>query len=174
MIKELPNQVFSKEYDNFYLFTEFDIIFNEIFYEKLNLFMSEIDCNKLLIRIDEMSLNNLPTFNKSFKFECPDKNTLKGFYERELVIDDRNVPIYCLNHFIYDEKGGWEIYVSLENEMSILGCSNNLKSVFVNLFEPYKEESLQTKLKIIGDRFSDKKIRDDFFCDLGRNYKFSE
>ena len=171
MKKELPNQVFYKKYDNFYLFTEFDIIFNDSFYEKLIFFIKKIKSNKLYFKL-ENSLQETTSLVKNIKYINPTKDIIKKFYEMEIEVNNKKIPIYCLNHFIIDDSHKWEVYVSLENELSIIGCSNSIKSLFETIFKPYKEENLDVKFKIIGDMFSDENTRKNYISTLQKNYNF--
>ncbi len=171
MEKELPNQVFDKQYDNFYLFTELDVIFNNNFYEKLIFFMEKINSNKMFFKIED-SIQGITSIAKKMEYVNPSKNDLIQFYEMELEVDNKKTPIHCLNHFIFDNSYEWQLYISLENELSIFGCDNSIKSLFENVFKPYEEEKLNVKYKIIGDMFSDEKSRELFVNTLQKTYNF--
>ncbi len=163
--------IFDEMYDNFYLFTEFDIIFNEEFYEKLLFFIQKIGSKRLLFKL-ENSIDILP-LDLKFEYINPKIDTLKQFYELEVQSNRKKVQVFCINHFISDESQQWEIYVSLRHELCIFSCNNNIKSSFISIINPYQDITLKGTYKIIGDRFSDKKARETFLSTLERYYKFT-
>lgn len=170
MDKELPEYIFKKNYDSFYLLTEFDIVFNKKFTEKLNVFSKKTDSKKLSINLE------VPLEYSSLvpnKIELIDSDNLDDFYEMGTDVDGNELLYYMINFFINDSSGLWEIYVSIENEISIIGCSNQISSLFEVIFNPYEEESLKQKYKIISDMFSNEKVKIEFIESLERNYKFS-
>jgi len=170
MNKELPEYIFKKNYDSFYLLTEFDIVFNQNFTEKLNIFCNKIDSKKLSIKLEiPLEYNSLVPN----RIELIDSNNLDDFYKMGTNVNGTELLYYMINFFIDDNSGLWEIYVSIENELSIIGCSNEISSLFEVIFNPYKEESLEKKYKIIGDMFSDEKSKIEFIESLEENYKFS-
>lgn len=169
MSKELPHYIFKKNYDNFYLLTEFDIIFNEKFTKNLNTFCKKIGSEKLSIKLE------VPVEYKSLvpnKIELTDSNNLGDFYEMSTNVNGTELFYYMINFFINDNSELWEIYVSLEKELSIIGCSKQISSIFEVIFKPYEDESVNQKYKIIGDMFNDEKSKLVFIESLERNYKF--
>ncbi|TPG38202.1 hypothetical protein [Flavobacterium pectinovorum] len=171
MIKELPDYIFNKNYDNFYLLTEYDIIFNEKFTKNLNIFCKRLNSEKLLIKLEVPLEYNSLVPNR---IELTDSSNLSNFYEMSANVNEAGLMYYMLNFFINDSSELWEIYVSLENELSVIGCSKEISSLFEVLFNPYKDESVQLKYKIIGDMFDDEELKILFIESLERNYKFSE
>lgn len=168
MYKELPEYVFNKKYDFFYLLTEYDIIFNQSFTNKMLNLLNEINTTEVIINLQ------VPEVYKSSvneKIIINSKN-LNDFYEMEAIIGKKKIPYYMINFFINDDSKNWEIYTSLENEVGIIACSNKLKFYFDNIFDPYCDENLNKKIKIIGDMFSDEKTKLEFFQQLEKNYKF--
>jgi hypothetical protein len=172
MKKELPDMIFDEIYDNFYLFTEFDIIFNEEFYKKLLFFIKKIGNKRLLFK-SENSLNLLVPLDFKFEYLNPNIDNLKQFYEMEILSNEKKIQVFCINHFISDESSQWELYVSLRNELCIFSCNNSIKPDFISIINPYQEITLKNTYKIIGDRFNDKKARETFLNSLERNYNFS-
>jgi hypothetical protein len=170
MNKELPEYIFKKNYDSFYLLTEFDIVFNKKFTEKLNIFCKKIGSAKLSINLDVPLEYNLLVPNR---IELINSNNLDDFYEMGTNVNGNELLYYMINFFIDDNSGLWEIYISIENEISIIGCSNQISSLFEVIFNPYEEESLEQKYKIITDMFSSEKVKIEFIESLERNYKFS-
>lgn len=171
MTNELPDYIFKKDYDSFYLLTEFDIIFNDKFTKNLNTFCKRIDSEKLSIKLEVPLEYNSLVPNK---IELTDSNNLDDFYEMGTNVKGTELLYYMINFFINDSSELWEIYVSLENELSIIGCSKQISSLFEVIFNPYKEESLEQKYKIIGDMFNDEKLKLKFIESLEKNYHFSD
>ncbi|MNR19135.1 hypothetical protein D3C85_1359030 [compost metagenome] len=89
-------------------------------------------------------------------------------------VNGNELLYYMINFFINDSSKLWEIYVSIENELSIIGCSNQINSLFEVIFNPYGDESLEQKYKIIGDMFNDEKSKLEFIESLEKNYHFSD
>lgn len=162
--------VFQKSYDNFYLFTEFDVIFNDEFTEKLNVFYTKINGENLSIKIDVPSQYQHSVPNT---MDISNPYNLKKFYEMK-THDKDNLSYYMLNFFISDNSNLWEIYVSLENELSIIACSEKVCSLFEVVFKPYENENIDQKYKIITDMFGndiDKKL---FIESLEEIYHFKK
>lgn len=147
MIKELPELVFNKRYDNFFLLTEFDVIFNEDFYKELISFIKELGANKLFFSLEDLT-DNISSATKRIEFINVSVEELKKFYEMHVEFNEKTIPIHYINHFIYDDSHQWEIYVSRENELSIFGCDDKIKTLFFDIFKPYQEETLHIKYKI--------------------------
>lgn len=170
MINQLPNFIFKKAYDNYFLFTEFDIIFNENFYDRLIKFLNNIKSNKLFFELERF--DNTDMSKALFEYENPTITTFEEFYTTKVEFDDKNVLTQFFNHFIYSDVKSWGIYISPEFEMSILACDSEYLDVFLKIFKPYMDEDFHTKVKIIGDMFSDSKTRKMFFDKLNQNYIF--
>lgn len=167
--KEIPNFVFKRDYDYYYLYTELDIIFNEQFYENFNTFIREVLTESLIIRLDDISkFPNFINFKLEHLFTKPFNNELKLFHQSEI----NDFPIFYINHFVYDNSFQWEIFISVENEISIIGVDKSVNEIFKNIFEPYKDESIDVKLKIITDQFVDLSLKTQFINELKENYKF--
>ncbi len=66
MKEDINKYIFQKKYDNFYLFTEFDIIFNEEFTEKLNTFYEKTKGENLCIEIEVPFLLTRYFYKKAF------------------------------------------------------------------------------------------------------------
>lgn len=169
---KLPDLVFNKDYGNYYLYSEYDIIFNESFYSKIISLINSLKSNFLFIKINDFDeQNNIP---KILEYKSPKITDIQSFYEMEVNIKDNAFPLHCIDHYIYDENKEWEIYISIENEISIFGCNDTLKSLFEVIFAPYKEESLEIKYKIIGDMFNNETSRLEFIKSLEKTYNFSK
>lgn len=170
MKKELPNYVFERAHEKFYLLTEFDVIFNKRFTDSLVAFMSKKSNKDIYINLE---LHDEYELYVPKEIVLSSAEELNNFYEMKTNLDSNEVFYYMFNFFISDCTKSWEIYVSLENELSIIGCSNELNSLFEIIFNPYEEESLDKKYKIIGDKFCDDGERKFFFNSLDRNYNFN-
>lgn len=170
MIKKLPNYIFEKQYDNYFLLTELDIIFNYQFYYDFIEFFNESGNENLIFELER--INDIEISNMFFKYKNPKVSDFEEFYETEVKLNDKNVLNHFLNHFIYGELKNWEIYISPEYEMSIFACNNQIVDKFSSIIKPYHEESFNTKVKIIGDMFTDENTRKVFFTNLFNNYFF--
>lgn len=170
MNKELPNYVFEKAYDKFYLLTEFDIIFNRSFTQKFDVFLKRMKFNKLLVELQLPSSYKLKGKNI---IEVDTAYKLDDFFNEELLVNDSKIPLFMINLFIRDTSKLWEIYVSSEHELSIIGCHEVVSPLVEETINPYKEEDLDKKIKIIGDMFNDKSEKDIFFDRLSTNYNFT-
>lgn len=168
--KEIPNFVFTREYDYYFLFTELDIVFDYYFYENFDVFLKKIGSEKLIIRFDDISeFQNIKKLKKEYVYDLPLSNQLEQFHN--LIIED--LPIFNINHFILDNNHQWEIFVSMENELSIFAVNKNLIEAFEAIFKPYKDEPLSLKFKLISDQFNNEKTKKRFISDLDESYKFT-
>jgi hypothetical protein len=171
MKRDLPNYVFEKKYDNFYLLTEFDVIFNDEFTKKIDLLLKKIGTNEIIIELE------IPLSYQSVvpnKVQIPKPISLNNFYEMKKVVNKTDLFYYMFNFFISDESKLWKIYVSLEKEISILACLNEENSTFKSIINPYKEENLEQKYKIISDMFGTPNDKKEFIDNLEHNYGFSK
>lgn len=168
--KEIPEFVFKKHYDYYFLFTEYDIVFNEIFYSKFDFFLSELESKKINICLQDIPehINN-ENFKREYNYTLPNFEVLKTFHESEV----NNVPIYNINHFITDNTLNWEIFISIENELSIFGINKNLIKKFNQIYKPYKDESLEVKVSVIGGQFVDENYKKQFIEQLIKNYSLN-
>ena len=166
MKNQLPEYVFEKKFDKYYLQTEFDIIFNEFFSRKLNTFLEHINYKNLSIKLDIDNRDSIP-----IKILSPLQ--LNEVYDMEILIGSENVPLFMIDFFISDNFRKWEIYVSLENELSIIACDNEVSCMLEVILKPYEDEDFEQKCKIIGDKFDNKKFKNDFINILKNNYKFN-
>lgn len=166
---EIPDYVFTKKYDYYFLTTEFDIVFSNDFYTKFNLFLSEINSEKLVICLHNICSSNIDELQNEYIYELPNSNALKAYHELEIG----NVPIYVINHFISDNNYEWEIYVSFQFELSIIAVNKNLVELFTKIFKPYEEEGLNTKIRIISGQFIEN-YKSIFIAELMKNYNFMD
>lgn len=168
--KEIPNFVFTREYDYYFLFTEFDIVFNEEFYKSFYLFLKKLRSDKLTIRLDDLSISQeFYDIKKEYIYNLPSSKQIELFHNLNI----NNVPIYNINHFIIDSTNEWEIFVSIENELSIFAVNKVIFEIFKNIFKPYQEESLDVKLNVISGQFVDEIYKNQFIKALISNYKFN-
>lgn len=170
MKKELPYYVFDKKYEYFYLYTEFDILFNKEFTKKLEKFSQKIGVGNLSIDLE------VPKEYSSLipnRIDISKEINLDNFYEITLNINGNDLSYYMMNFFICDDSMQWEIYVSLENELSIFACSKEINSLLEVIFSPYAEENIEQKYKIIGDMFGNEELKLKFIESLEQNYNFS-
>lgn len=168
--REVPNFVFEKAYDYYFLFEEFDIVFDDEFYNNFKIFLKKINSNKLIIRFDDLSwLPKTHNINKEYVYDSPFSNEIELFHS--LNID--NIEVYNINHFISDNNHQWEIFVSIENELAIVAVNKDILDIFKTIFNPYKEESLDVKLNIIGGQFRDGVYKNQFIKALIKNYNLS-
>lgn len=165
--QQIPNLVFRKNYYRYFLFTEFDVIFNNSFYNRIISLIKTIETSEITIFSEENT-------NKDRSFQIniikPNEDDLIKFYD---TFFEDGTPMYCVNHFIKDKNSKWEIFVSIENELSIFACQKEIINEYNLIFEPYKNESLIIKYKIITDMFSDVLHRENFIELLEKNYSFS-
>lgn len=170
MINQLPNFIFKKAYENSFLFTEFDIIFNEDFYARLIDFLINTNAKKLFFELERS--DNTEMSKSLFEYENPTITVFDEFYTTKVKFGAKSVLTQFFNHFIYSDVEGWKIYISPEFEMSIFVCDCEVIDDFLRIFKPYEDEDFNTKVKIIGDMFSDSKARNMFFDKLKQNYPF--
>lgn len=166
MKNELPKYIFKKKYDKFYLLTEYDIVFNHDFTLKFNNFLKTIGYKELTIELD---INQI-VVPRNIVITNPIK--LDEYYETDVSINETLVPLYMINFFIYDNSRLWEIYVSIEHELCIIGCNDNVNSILEIVVNPYEEESIEQKIKIIGDKFKDPNVKKEYINLLEKNYNF--
>jgi hypothetical protein len=166
------NFTFKDRFDKYYLYTEFDVILNEAFYEKLLQFVKSTGHQNLVIEIAD-SEKPLP-FKKEYELRSPTINSLESFYDITGEFEGNNIPIHYIDHFIRDDGHDWEIYVSGKNELAIFGCNDNVGTIFKNVFAPYEDESLAVKFRVIGGMFKEGPAKTKFLDDLDKNFNFSK
>jgi hypothetical protein len=127
-----------------------------------------LQTEKLLIQLD-IPVENEYKITNTIEIFKPE--SLNSFYGMQIA--SGGLYYYMIDFFISDESKLWEIYVSLENELSIIGCSNKAGSTFELIFKPYEDESLRTKYKLVTDMFSDEHLKKQFIYSLEENYHFS-
>lgn len=165
MIKkpQIPSYIFNKKYYSHFLYTEFDVVFNNSFYEKMVLLITSISTKEIEFYSEE----------KKYKINISNPT----IFDFIIFYDDcfeNDVPLYYTNHYIKDKESKWELYVSVENELSIFACEKEILYTFSLIFEPYKNETLDTKYKVITDMFSDKECKQNFIDSLENNYHFKD
>lgn len=167
---EIPNLVFTKNYDFYFLYCEFDVVFNEEFYENFNVFFKSTGSDRLIIRLEDLSeYENFRDLKKEYIYNSASCNEIESFHN--LII--KNIEVYNINHFILDNTHQWEIFVSIENELAIFAVNKNLIEAFKTIFKPYKDEPLSLKFKIISDQFNNEASKKHFISELDKNYKFT-
>ncbi|WP_323028509.1 hypothetical protein [Gelidibacter japonicus] len=165
----IPDYVFKNKYENHFLLTEFDIIFNEEFTHNLNIFFKKLGSKKMLIKL-EVPIEYDALISSYFEFDDPEG--LREFYEMSTLINGTELFYYMMNFFIKDDTNLWEIYVSIEHELSIIGCLNRINFLIGFVLNPYGNEDLHRKMTIISDKFNNEISKIEFIESLEKNYQF--
>ena len=171
----LPEFVHKKEYSNYYLFSDSEIILNKKFNDKIKTFSSKINGEKVTIEmvltekaesIIKSKFVTIP-LDESFSFEI--------FDEKYIDLGKGNALFYSsFNFYVYDETKDWELYCSTTQDIAICGCNKNILDDFLSIFKPYDEESFIAKMSWIGCFFKEEKYRIEYINKLRKNYRFSE
>ena len=173
-MKELPEFVHRKEYSNYYLFSDSEILRNKKFNERIKSFSNKVNGEKITVEMDltkdaESIIKSkfviIPN-NESYSFE--------EFDDKYVDLEKGSVLFYsAFNFYVFDETKDWEIYCSMTQDIAIFGCNRNILNEFLNIFKPYEEETFKEKMKWIGN-FCKENYRSEYFNKLRKNYKFSE
>jgi hypothetical protein len=170
-MNNFPDYIFKKKYDAHFIQTEYDIIFNVKFAQRIFELSRNLNSENIIIQIDTVQDDNFKYLKKLIYKSVDD---FMSFYDKNAKSNSSEFLICMMDFSISDESNSWEIFVSAENELSILGCSDSILKMFREIVAPYNEESLLKKLKIIGDRFQDINDSVNFTNKLVNNYKLFE
>lgn len=174
MKKHLPNYVFKKKYDFFYIFSDSEVILNDFFSKKLEFFLNENKSGEIIFEIElPFQQESFPS-KKVIRIKNPNKVTINEFYEKEFEINGDRLVLCLFDYFMHDNSNLWEGYVSSNNDICIIGCNNEINSLFEVIFAPYQEENLEQKYKGIGGILENEKSKKEFIESLEKNYHFSD
>jgi len=173
-MKVLPEFVHRKDYSNYYLFSDSEILRNKVFNERIKLFSNKVNGEKITI---EMVLTKEAESIIKSKFVIIPNNesySFEEFDEKYIDFEKGNLLFYSsFNFYVFDETKDWEIYCSTTQDIAIFGCNRNILNEFLNIFKPYEEESFKEKMNWIGN-FCKENYRNEYLNQLKKNYQFSE
>jgi hypothetical protein len=165
-----PNSVFSKEYDNYFLFTDNEIVLNNLVYEKkLKQFSSCILGHDFIIELVNLQNNETIKTNNIYRISNTESfNVLSHVYiDKEKTFED-----LLFEFLIYDDTREWEIYCHIGNDYGLGGCTNLVYDSFIKEIMPYENLSFENKLIDIGQNFTNELEREYFIKNLLYNYNF--
>ncbi|MEI7596519.1 MAG: hypothetical protein WCK02_12280 [Bacteroidota bacterium] len=173
-MKELPEFVHRKVYSNYYLFSDCEILRNESFNKKIKLFSKKISGEKVVIEMLLMDWALSHIGSKFFIIPNNESYSFEKFDEKCIEFGNGSIFFYSsFNFYVYDETNEWELYCSTTQDIAIFGCNRSILNEFLNIFNPYKEESFKEKMNWIGNIFKES-YRSEYLNKLKNNYQFSE
>src|SRR5690606_14959020 len=103
-------------------------------------------------------------FNKLIPqfLEYSKPSELEDFYELSVTINGNKIYYYWMNFFIRDDTYLWEVYVSSQNEICIIGCEQRIRFLCEYMLHPYKYDGLQKKYEIIAGMFNNEESKIKF------------
>lgn len=163
-MKDLPDFVFNKEYENYYLLSEDQdfSIRKEIFN-----FSSRIGGKEILVDIRNLSLDKK---YKQYQFSrlTVSPNTKFSLFDT-IVGQDLFLESLIGHYYISDNTHQWEYYCSVMAELCVFACNNEVKDIYEELFNPYGESTIKTKLDMLFFMVDEKK-KNEFVEKLYKNY----
>ncbi len=168
-MKELPDFLLTKKFDNYYLFLESEVLSNE-FSSQLTTWIDILLTRHFVIELN--ILDEVRTELISTKFIVPSINvrTLEGFHKLQYKVNNDYLFFNIFDYWIRDSSLEWEGYISSSHEVCVWGCNNVVKHEFEELFQPYKKQKLDDKLLEYGSRFGDIDKTKEYMSELKKNY----
>ena len=168
-----PKNVFNKNFEFNYLYSDSDIVGNDEFANKLFDFVKTLKSNFLVFEIlSPERYNNL--FEKKIIIDEITAQKIIDTFDYKSNCDSELYPLFVFSFYIYDSTEKWKIYASKDYEIAIFGCDKSINSLLEILFKPYEEESLEQKLSWVTDRFTLKADKIFYIKELEKNYCFSK
>lgn len=162
MNAELPKYIFSKKFEHHFLFFDTEVYMNKQFYNNIQKFSETIGGTFLNLQIFNPK-NNSIMYDNSLSLK--NHHALSKLTNEK--INDITVEDYMFKFFIKDDTHKWELYCNLGHDIAICGCMNEVKKLFENIVNPYREISFTEKFEEI---MLDKNITVEYFKDLENNY----
>lgn len=175
-MKELPDFTLRKKYDCYYLFSDSEITNRKEFSDKLNTFISLSDSKYANIELIVPPETEYLIEKKNFKLPTNEISSLYDFYRIYVPIKNTSsiISLYGFNYHLFDNEGKWEAYSSQCSELFIVGCNEEINSLFYVLFNPYDEITLQQKYKDVTSMFRNESDKQEYIKLLELNYNFSK
>ncbi|MGD9492952.1 MAG: hypothetical protein AB7V36_06315 [Bacteroidales bacterium] len=161
-MKRFPDFMLREKRSNYYLL-------------EISQFYYCFDFNKQLIEFSNYLSGNELTIEsiglEYYRDKCPPQyikiNTKKPMAHED--INNIYLIYLMVDYYIYDNTNKWEFFGSETQEIAVLGCDDDVKSNFEEIFQPYKEQSLVDKLKWLPI-FNDEKYKQEYIATLCKNY----
>lgn len=133
--KDLPNQVFSKNFDK-YLFLEDVHQFDVIFFNQIKLFEKNIGGNYIYLHSTENFLpkiENFPNYylNETppcFKFSCGNSYSQSDVWDNK--INENLTFEYCVIKILFGDSGKWGYYNTRDEQIGIIGLEKSVLEIF--------------------------------------------
>lgn len=171
MKNKLPNYILRKKFDHCFLFSDSEIYYKDNFNTNIQDYSIRNGGNEIIVEI--MNFKLIENYQKFSIIKIPnsDKKSLSKLGDI-MLIADQSVEDLLGDYYISDSTNKWEFYVSLLDEIAIFGCNNDSLNLFLEIFNPYKEESFEEKLSLIFTNCNSESFRRDLINKLIDNYKW--
>jgi hypothetical protein len=162
-----PNNVFDKKYAYYYLFSSGEIVMKDDFYVRLARLINENNSNRLTIKlkVPKELKNEAPAELILVK---PNSKMIDDFYSQE--IKSGSLPLHAFDHYMHDDYDQWEAFISDNHEIGIFACNKKVNALFVKIFQPYDDTSINDKLNFIKLRFKDTNAAKAYVETLRKSY----
>jgi len=171
MYSKLPKYILRKKFKNLFLFFDSEIYYRELFNKNIQEFSDKTGGKEVIVEV--MNFKLFEEYKKYSIIKIPNTNKKSLEILEEIpLIDDKFVGDLLGDYYIYDDTKEWEFFVSILDEVAVFGCNDDILPIFMDIFQPYKEDTLEDKLRMIYGCCSSEKNRKKFIEKLCANYKF--
>ena len=171
MYRKLPEYVLRKNFKNLFLFLDSDIYYKELFNNNIQKFSDKTEGNEIIIEV--MNFKEIEEYRKYSVIKIPNIEQKSLFILGDIpVVSNQSVESLLGDYYIYDDTKEWEFFVSIIDETAVFGCNDDILPIFMDIFQPYKDETFEEKLKWIYGMCSSKKEKNKFIKELCKNYKW--
>ncbi len=170
MQKKLPKYILRRSFDYHFLFTDYEVNYNDQFNKQIQEFSKKNGGIEIIVEI--MNFKQIKEYKKYsiIKISNTDSRSL-SVLENIPLIRDQSVSDLLGYYYIFDDTKEWEFYVSIIDETSVFGCNNSCIENFREIFKPYKDFTLNDKIKEIYSCCDIREKRQFFIKELCNNYK---
>jgi len=171
MYSKLPKYILRKNFKNLFLFFDSEIYYKELFNKNIQEFSNKIGGKEVIVEV--MNFKLFEEYKKYSIIKIPNTNKKSlDILEEIPLIDDKFVGDLLGDYYIYDDTREWEFFVTIIDEVAVFGCNDDVLSIFLDIFQPYKEDTFEEKLKGIYCCCSSEKERNKFIKELCANYNW--
>jgi hypothetical protein len=170
----LPEFVHRKNFSNYYLFSDSEIICREDFSNRLQTFSKNIDGENIFFELVLTEEWDSIITDKITKISNNDNNSFEKFYNKFYGPGNNCIFYFLFDFYAFDETKDWELFCSSTQETAIMGCNKDINQKLIDIVKPFEEYSYKEKLESIGEQFKTEKYKIDFIRKLEKNYNFNK
>jgi len=170
MYSKLPEYILRKKFKNLFLFFDTEIHYDELFNSNVQEFSNKIGGKEVVIEV--MNFKEIDEYKEYSIIKIPNTEQKSLSILGDIPLATLTVEDLLGDYYIYDDTREWEFFVTIIDEVAVFGCNDDVLPVFIDIFQPYKEDTLEEKLKGIYGWTSSEKEKKEFIKKLCANYKW--